>query len=87
MIGDVRTPNVPARPDLPTARRERAVVADGAMGTIVQEHDLSLKDTLETLPDGKRIGIELAEEHQVTPEESTSAIGLHHPEATYFAAR
>jgi 5-methyltetrahydrofolate--homocysteine methyltransferase len=34
-----------------------------------------------------RVGIELSEEFQLTPEQSTSAIVLHHPEAKYFAAR
>ncbi len=45
------------------------------------------QDKLEVLLDWKRIGIELSEEHQLTPEQSTSAIVLHHPEAKYFAAR
>ena len=35
----------------------------------------------------ERIGIELSEEFQLTPEQSTSAIIAHHPEAKYFAAR
>jgi 5-methyltetrahydrofolate--homocysteine methyltransferase len=34
-----------------------------------------------------RIGVELSEEFQLTPEQSTSAIVVHHPEAKYFAAR
>jgi 5-methyltetrahydrofolate--homocysteine methyltransferase len=34
-----------------------------------------------------RIGIELSEEYMLTPEQSTSAIIAHHPEAKYFAAR
>ncbi len=42
---------------------------------------------LEQLLDWRRIGVELSEEHQLTPEQSTSAIVLHHPEAKYFAAR
>jgi len=45
------------------------------------------QDKLELLLDWKRIGVELSEEHQLTPEQSTSAIVLHHPEAKYFAAR
>jgi 5-methyltetrahydrofolate--homocysteine methyltransferase len=45
------------------------------------------QDKLEVLLDWKRIGVELSEEHQLTPEQSTSAIVLHHPEAKYFAAR
>jgi len=42
---------------------------------------------LEELLDWRRIGVELSEEHQLTPEQSTSAIVVHHPEAKYFAAR
>ena len=42
---------------------------------------------LEDLLAWRRIGVELSEEHQLTPEQSTSAIILHHPEAKYFAAR
>jgi 5-methyltetrahydrofolate--homocysteine methyltransferase len=42
---------------------------------------------LEQLLDWRRIGVELSEEHQLTPEQSTSAIIVHHPEAKYFAAR
>jgi 5-methyltetrahydrofolate--homocysteine methyltransferase len=42
---------------------------------------------LEQLLEWQRIGVELSEEHQLTPEQSTSAIVVHHPEAKYFAAR
>jgi 5-methyltetrahydrofolate--homocysteine methyltransferase len=35
----------------------------------------------------QRAGIVLSEEFQLTPEQSTSAIVVHHPEAKYFAAR
>ena len=42
---------------------------------------------LERLLDWQRIGVELSEEFQLTPEQSTSAIIVHHPEAKYFAAR
>ena len=45
------------------------------------------QDKLEILLDWGRIGVELSEEFQLTPEQSTSAIVLHHPEAKYFAAR
>ncbi len=34
-----------------------------------------------------RVGVVLSEEYQLTPEQSTSAIIAHHPEAKYFAAR
>ena len=33
-----------------------------------------------------RVGVELSEEFQLHPEQSTSALILHHPEATYFNA-
>jgi 5-methyltetrahydrofolate--homocysteine methyltransferase len=35
----------------------------------------------------ERIGVELSEEYQLVPEQSTDAIVVHHPEATYFNAR
>ena len=37
------------------------------------------------LLDFGRIGVELSEEFQLHPEQSTSAIVVHHPEAKYFA--
>ncbi len=39
------------------------------------------------LLDPGRIGVELSEEFQLHPEQSTSAILVHHPEAKYFNAR
>jgi 5-methyltetrahydrofolate--homocysteine methyltransferase len=39
------------------------------------------------LLDPSRIGVSLSEEFQLHPEQSTSAIIVHHPEAKYFAAR
>ena len=45
------------------------------------------QDKVQVLLDWGQIGVELSEEHQLTPEQSTSAIVLHHPEAKYFAAR
>ena len=39
------------------------------------------------LLDWGRVGIELSEEFMLQPEQSTSAIIAHHPEAKYFAAR
>ena len=35
----------------------------------------------------ERIGVRLSEEYQLHPEQSTDAIVVHHPEATYFNAR
>ena len=39
------------------------------------------------LLDPERIGVELSEEFQLHPEQSTSAIIVHHPEAKYFNAQ
>ncbi len=39
------------------------------------------------LLDPGRIGVELSEEFQLHPEQSTSALVVHHPEAKYFNAR
>ena len=39
------------------------------------------------LLDPSRIGVELSEEFQLHPEQSTSAIIVHHPEAKYFNAK
>ena len=38
------------------------------------------------LLDPARIGVELSEEFQLHPEQSTSALVVHHPEAKYFNA-
>jgi 5-methyltetrahydrofolate--homocysteine methyltransferase len=38
------------------------------------------------LLDVSRIDVSLSEEHQLHPEQSTSAIVVHHPEAKYFNA-
>jgi 5-methyltetrahydrofolate--homocysteine methyltransferase len=48
--------------------------------------DLSAQVELFELLDPERIGVELSEEHQLHPEQSTSAIIVHHPEAKYFNA-
>ncbi len=39
------------------------------------------------LLDGERIGVRLTEEFQLVPEQSTTAIIVHHPEARYFTIR
>nr|WP_328841020.1 methionine synthase [Nakamurella leprariae] len=49
--------------------------------------DLTEQTKLVELLDPSRIGVELSEEFQLHPEQSTSAIVAHHPEAKYFAAR
>lgn len=48
--------------------------------------DLSAQVELFELLNPERIGVELSEEHQLHPEQSTSAIIVHHPEAKYFNA-
>jgi 5-methyltetrahydrofolate--homocysteine methyltransferase len=47
------------------------------------EDQVKVVDLLEP----ERIGVTLSEEFQLHPEQSTSAIVVHHPEAKYFAAR
>lgn len=47
--------------------------------------DLEDQAKLFQLIDPERIGVELTEEFQLDPEQSTSAIIVHHPEAKYFS--
>ena len=49
--------------------------------------DLEAQKPLGDLLDISRIGVEVSEEFQLHPEQSTSALILHHPEAAYFNAR
>jgi 5-methyltetrahydrofolate--homocysteine methyltransferase len=48
--------------------------------------DLEQQKELCELLEPERIGVELSEEFQLHPEQSTSAIIVHHPEAKYFNA-
>jgi 5-methyltetrahydrofolate--homocysteine methyltransferase len=48
--------------------------------------DLEQQRQLCDLLEPERIGVELSEEFQLHPEQSTSAIIVHHPEAKYFNA-
>jgi 5-methyltetrahydrofolate--homocysteine methyltransferase len=48
--------------------------------------DLEQQRQLCELLDPERIGVSLSEEFQLHPEQSTSAIIVHHPEAKYFNA-
>ncbi|MDA3022261.1 MAG: methionine synthase [Actinomycetota bacterium] len=48
--------------------------------------DLEQQTEIVELLDPARIGVELSEEFQLHPEQSTSAIIVHHPEAKYFNA-
>jgi len=49
--------------------------------------DLEQQEKIFELLKPERIGVELSEEYQLHPEQSTSAIIVHHPEANYFNAR
>jgi 5-methyltetrahydrofolate--homocysteine methyltransferase len=49
--------------------------------------DLESRKPLFDLLDAGRIGLELSEEFQLHPEQSTDALIVHHPEANYFNAR
>ena len=49
--------------------------------------DLSQHELVWRLLDvGRRLGAELTEAFQIVPEQSTAAIVIHHPQATYFNA-
>jgi 5-methyltetrahydrofolate--homocysteine methyltransferase len=48
--------------------------------------DLSQQSLVMDLLEGERIGVSLSEEFQLEPEQSTTAIIMHHPEAKYFNA-
>jgi 5-methyltetrahydrofolate--homocysteine methyltransferase len=49
--------------------------------------NLEDQEQLFRLLEPERIGVSLSEEHQLVPEQSTSAIIVPHPEAKYFAAK
>ncbi len=49
--------------------------------------DLEDRATMVDLLGAERIGVQLSEEFQLVPEQSTDAIVVHHPEANYFNAR
>jgi len=44
-----------------------------------------MQAVLNKLLGARRIGVTLSEEFQLDPEQSTSAIVVHHPSAKYFA--
>jgi 5-methyltetrahydrofolate--homocysteine methyltransferase len=48
--------------------------------------DVEQQTVIMDLLDPGRIGVELSEEFQLHPEQSTSAMIVHHPEATYYNA-
>lgn len=47
--------------------------------------NLEDQEQLLRLLDARQIGVEMSDEHQLHPEQSTSAIVLHHPKAKYFS--
>ena len=49
--------------------------------------DLSEQTKIFELLQPERIGVQLSEEFQLHPEQSTSNVVVHHPEAIYFNAR
>ncbi|MEV0276045.1 methionine synthase [Streptomyces sp. NPDC050610] len=49
--------------------------------------DLEDRAKIAALLEPERIGVELSEEFQLHPEQSTDAIVIHHPQAKYFNAR
>jgi 5-methyltetrahydrofolate--homocysteine methyltransferase len=49
--------------------------------------DLEQRKPLFDLLDASRIGLELSEEFQLHPEQSTDALIVHHPEAAYFSVK
>ena len=49
----------------------------------LEQHELVLR----LLPEAATLGLELSAAHQFIPEQTTAAIGMHHPEAIYFNAR
>jgi len=49
--------------------------------------DLAAQVQVTELLDPGRIGVTLSEEYQLHPEQSTSALIFHHPQAAYFSAR
>ena len=49
--------------------------------------DLELREPLCGLLEPARISVELSEEYQLHPEQSTDALIVHHPEAKYFGVR
>ncbi|CAN5575713.1 methionine synthase [soil metagenome] len=49
--------------------------------------DMESRQPLFELLDAGRIGLQLSEEFQLDPEQSTDALVVHHPEAKYFNAR
>jgi 5-methyltetrahydrofolate--homocysteine methyltransferase len=49
----------------------------------LEQHELVLR----LLPPASELGIELSAAYQFIPEQTTAAIVIHHPQATYFSAR
>jgi cobalamin-dependent methionine synthase I len=56
----------------------------GVTSATDQEHIRQIAMNLHLAPP-ERIGVDLSDEWQLHPEQSTSAIVLHHPRAKYFS--
>ena len=68
-----------------TASSGSATAARGTRSAIPACPDLADRAKMVRLLEPSRIGVELSEEMQLHPEQSTDAIVLHHPEAKYFS--
>jgi len=75
---------------LPLWERLKRRIVDGERKGLEADLDeglarrLALEIVNDVLLDPARIGVELSEEFQLHPEQSTSALIVHHPEANYF---
>ncbi|MBB1512738.1 methionine synthase [Tessaracoccus sp. MC1627] len=75
-----------ASPDITAAIRDQAYRGSRYSFGYPACPDLEDRAKLVALLDPSRIGVELSEELQLHPEQSTDAIVVHHPEAKYFNA-
>jgi 5-methyltetrahydrofolate--homocysteine methyltransferase len=72
------------------AQSKRALFSQGYQGSRYSFGypacpDMELNEPLLKLLQAERIGVSLSESHQMVPEQTTSAIVIHHPQARYFA--
>jgi 5-methyltetrahydrofolate--homocysteine methyltransferase len=72
------------------AKTKRALFSQGYQGSRYSFGypacpDMELNAPLLKLLDSARIGVKLSESFQMVPEQSTSALVIHHPQARYFA--
>ncbi|NBO37748.1 methionine synthase [bacterium] len=72
------------------AQSKRALFSQGYQGSRYSFGypacpDMELNEPLLKLLRAERIGVTLSESHQMVPEQTTSAIVIHHPQARYFS--